>query len=235
MFERVSQHRLVEHQIGDHDLQPVFVAELLQIPQLADVEARVLLLPGIERREGRRVEALELLKRLYRRGTRWRDAVGVLVGRIKRSWMVERREEDCQRARNLYTEGLSVAESVEDSEQAMYHAIIIAFLDLMISPPGSAVPRDVVAMAMRALDHCNGVLVAHHWRFATSGEAIAMLGDPEAAAVQYEKALTCGPDSRAVEAMYQQAALVFGRVYGEAGLTRVATIFRSEKATTQFD
>ena len=78
MFERVSQHRLVENQIGDHDLQPVFVAELLQIPQLADVEARVLLLPGIERREGRRVEALELLKRLYHRGTRWLDAVGVL-------------------------------------------------------------------------------------------------------------------------------------------------------------
>jgi hypothetical protein len=37
--ESVSQHRLVEGQIGDHTLEPpILLAELLQLPQLADVE-----------------------------------------------------------------------------------------------------------------------------------------------------------------------------------------------------
>src|SRR5258705_6781330 len=49
--EGVPQHRLVDGQIGDHALQStVLVPELLQLARLADVEARVLLLPAIERR-----------------------------------------------------------------------------------------------------------------------------------------------------------------------------------------
>src|SRR4051812_36211189 len=51
--KRISENRLVERQVRHGGLQPpVFVAQLLELAQLADIKSCVLLLPPIKRRLG---------------------------------------------------------------------------------------------------------------------------------------------------------------------------------------
>ena len=85
-------------------------------------------------------EALQVLEQHYRSGTSSTDALGVLAGRLKRRWLAERRAADLERARQLYSEGLARAEAEGDAAQAYYHAINIAFLDLMAAPATAGVP-----------------------------------------------------------------------------------------------
>lgn len=173
-------------------------------------------------------EALKLLERRYRGGLRSTDALGVLAGRHKRQWLVGRREADLRRARELYNAGLVQAESAGDRAQAYYHAINIAFLGLMAVPPSSAVPQSALDTAARAIEHCNAA-PTHVWKFATIGEAQAIIGDLNAACAAYEEALKMHPSPREIDSIHSQAVLVVARVFGDKGLKRLATVF--EKRT----
>src|SRR5829696_7017879 len=90
----------------------------------------------------------------------------VLGGRFKRRWLVERNAEDLARARQLYSEGLEQAEKSADSAQIYYHAINIAFLDLLSTPANSAPNPNVRAKAELALAHC-AKAPETHWRIET--------------------------------------------------------------------
>jgi hypothetical protein len=127
---------------------------------------------------GRGAEALRILEDHYRKGTSSTDALGVLAGRLKRRWLAERRAADLERARQLYSEGLSRAEAEGDAAQAYYHAINIAFLDLMAASATAGVPARVREMAERALHH-SGAAEEDHWRLARGRSRLDAEGPSE--------------------------------------------------------
>lgn len=181
---------------------------------------------------GRGREALEILERRYHGGTTWTDALGVLGGRVKRRWLAERDEGDWARARALYIDGLTRAEAVSDADQAMYHAINIAFLDLMASPPDSAVPDTVSNMARRALQHSAGARQGH-WRLATEAEAHAILGELDNACALYEQAIASRPGPRAIDSIFTQALRVVGRVFGDDARARLEYQFAAKSGVSR--
>jgi pimeloyl-ACP methyl ester carboxylesterase len=173
---------------------------------------------------GRGDEALTLLEQRLRGGTTSTDAMGVLAGRLKRRWLTDREKNDWIRARALYEKALEQANAVGNAEQAMYHAINLAFLELMMVPEADAVPQIAIEMARRALDYAASAKT-DHWRYATEGEAQLVLGDLAAADGKYREALRQQPGARAADSMYLQAIRVASRVFGEAGQRDLEAVF----------
>lgn len=171
---------------------------------------------------GRSSDALTLLENHCKRTSS--DAMGVLGGRIKRRWIIERANDDLLRAKELYECGLQIAESEGDSAQAYYHAINIAFLDLMSAPATSRVPMKVGTMARRALDHCANS-ESNHWSLATQAEAYLMLDDTAKAEELYLNAIGSADSPRAAQSIYSQALLVAHRVAGRDGGRLIEKIF----------
>lgn len=195
------------------------------LPRAAELDDNALVslalaLEGI----GRGPEALAVLEDRYRGGTSSTEALGVLGGRLKRRWLVERIQADFARARELYARGLEQAESSGDHDQAYYHAINIAFLDLMAIPPASGITAEVRLMAERANSHCE--TAAHtNWRLATAGEAQLMLENLETAIALYSAAIEKTVSPRQIESMYSQAVQVAERVFGQEGVSRIERVF----------
>jgi tetratricopeptide (TPR) repeat protein len=186
----------------------------------AALVALALALDGLERG----AEALEILEKHYRKGgTTSTDALGVLGGRYKRQWLAGRRASDLQRARELYHKGLAIAEADNDAAQAWYHAINLAFLDLMAAPATAGVPDGVRTLAERALGHC-AAAVEDHWRLATQAEAALMLQDLNKADELYARALAKAESERDRDSMYSQAVRVAERVFGERGVKRIEVL-----------
>lgn len=178
---------------------------------------------------GRSSDALTLLENHCKRTSS--EAMGVLGGRIKRRWIIERSNDDLIRAKELYEGGLKIAESEGDSAQAYYHAINIAFLDLLSAPITSRVPIKVSAMARHALGHCANA-ERNHWNLATQAEAYLMLDDMARAEEFYRNAISAADSPRAEQSMYSQALLVALRVAGTDGgrlIERVFCVARIDK------
>lgn len=169
---------------------------------------------------GRAQDALDVMEATKPSDT---DALGVLGGRLKRRWLVGRQTEDWQRARALYGQALSIAEAAGEHDQAYYHAINIAFLELMKAPRRHGVPRAAAELAEQALEHC-GKAADTMWREATMAEAQLILGDIEGASIRYAWAIGRALSPREVQSMYSQALDIAERIYGTAG---VATIERT--------
>jgi pimeloyl-ACP methyl ester carboxylesterase len=171
---------------------------------------------------GRSAEALTLLEYHCRHTSS--EALGVLGGRIKRRWLTERSNEDLLRARELYQRGLEISEAAGDPAQAYYHAINIAFLDLLSAPATSRVPITVRTMAQRALVHCQNA-EQNHWNLATQGEAYLMLDDLTRAEVHYRRAIVTSDSQRSTQSMYSQALIVAIRVAGRNGGRFIESVF----------
>lgn len=195
-------------------------------PRAADLDDNALVslalaLEGI----GKGDQALAVLEGQYRGGAMTStEALGVLAGRVKRRWLVDRVATDWSRARELYLAGFNQAEFDLDHNQAFYHAINVGFLDLLISPPNSSVPSGVRAMAERALFHCQKTDETH-WRFATEGEAQLMLGNLDGAIILYDKAISLTNSPREINSMYSQAIRVATRIFGSDGAKQLETLF----------
>jgi pimeloyl-ACP methyl ester carboxylesterase len=202
-----------------------------QVPELDDI-ALVALALALEE-SGRSQEALHILEQHYQDGTASTEALGVLAGRIKRRWLAGRKQADWARARRLYSQALSQADpagmepiaQVVDPDQAMYHAINVAFLDLMATPNASAVPDSARVKAERARAHAASA-VQNHWRWAVEGDALAMLGDLDSACRAYSTARASASSPREIDSMYSQAVRIAARIYGTSGVTRVEQSFR---------
>jgi hypothetical protein len=198
------------------------VATLGPRPEELDPEALVelaLALDGL----GKGNEALDVLERSPRARTST-DAMGVLAGRLKRRWLAERRQADWERSRELYSQALEHSEGAADHDQAYYHAINVAFLDLMVTPEETAVPTSVRELAGKALAHCEQASDTH-WRMATEAEAALMLGNRGEARARYAMAIIRTRSTRDIDSMYAQAVLVAGRVFGEAGARDIDALF----------
>jgi hypothetical protein len=116
----------------------------------------------------------------------------------------------------------------KDYEQAYYHAINIAFLDLIASPPNSKIPPQVQEMARRAQDYC-ALSPRNSWQIATEGEAELIHGDLKRATVFYIQAISMAESPRAIYSMYSQAIRVASRTHGKSGAQRIEEIFGIDK------
>ncbi len=207
--------------IEEREFQKV-VATLGRHPEDLDPDALVelaLALDGL--RNG--TDALAVLERSPRVHSST-DAMGVLAGRLKRRWLAERRQEDWKRAQELYALALERAEGTADHDQAYYHAINMAFLDLMRTPAETAVPASVRELASKALAHCEQASDTR-WRMATKAEAALMFGHREEARTHYAMAITHSRSARELDSMYAQAVLVAGRIFGDIGVQDIEALF----------
>jgi len=173
---------------------------------------------------GRGAEALSVLEKHFKGGTSSTDAQGILAGRLKRRWLVGRVQSDLDRAKELYFDALRRSEAKEDHSQAYYHAINVAFLDLMSTPPNSDVPKSVDEMARRAQSHCSQASQTQ-WRFATEAEAFLMLGDLDGAEALYRRAVALTGSPREIDSMYAQAIRVATRKFDKEGANRIEKVF----------
>lgn len=168
-----------------------------------DVDAVVQLALALES-VGRSEDALSLLEKHQHSST---DAMGVLAGRLKRRWLVERRDADARRARELYAEAYRLAEEAVDHEQAFYHGINIAFMDLAYGTNRTEAKAKAAGMAARVLQHCQQTEPGK-WRYATEAEASLMLGERSDAMEHYHAYLNASPAPREIESTYLQAKKV---------------------------
>jgi pimeloyl-ACP methyl ester carboxylesterase len=152
------------------------------------------------------------------------DALGALAGRIKRRWLVERTVADLDRAKSLYRDAYRKSTAASNHTQAFYHAINLAFLELMSSPVGSGVPEAAKEMAKIAAGHCAHV-PEDAWSLATEGEAALVMGNLDRAVMFYERALQRTSSPRAIDSMYSQAVRIATRIFGAEGARRVERLF----------
>jgi hypothetical protein len=168
---------------------------------------------------GRRDEAIELLERTANlHGT---DAKGTLAGRRKRTWLAEGLREDGEAAVELYTQSLEGAVAAGDHDQAYYHAINVAFLQLAYKGDREAAR----AAARTSLEHA-AAAEPGFWRSASEAEAQLYLGDVAAAISGYGLAVALDPEVSELESAYAQASRIAAEL-DDAGLqAQLDAIFR---------
>jgi hypothetical protein len=150
---------------------------------------------------GRASDAMELLKKSRHMDDT--DAMGVLAGRLKRRWIVERVEDDAVRARVLYTKAYELSASRSEHAQAFYHGINVAFLDLVYGNK----PQQAKEMATKVLQHC-AQAERDIWRVATEAEACLYLGEFDTAVKRYSEVVPLNPKPWEERSMLKQAVVV---------------------------
>jgi hypothetical protein len=177
---------------------------------------------------GRQPDAIALLETYMesqnRRGT---DALGVLAGRLKRRWLVERRRQDAERALALYRRGYDAAVQRQDPAQAFYLGINVAFMELAYGHDLHASR----AMAEAVLQHCRNSTAPkqRQWQLATEGEAHLVLGHLEHALPAYAGAVAAHPEPWELRSMQQQALRLADLVGADdAFIERLQRVFRGE-------
>lgn len=167
---------------------------------------------------GRQQDAIRVLERSGKKGT---DAMGVLAGRLKRRWYVERRQADIKRAYQLYNEAFKASVKKRDNQQAFYHGINVAFLDVAYRKNLHAARLK----ARRVLEYCSRTSRKDKWCYATIGEANLILGDITRAVSSYEHALTLDITPRERDSIQQQALRLADVLGSEDLMGKVTGIF----------
>lgn len=135
-------------------------------------------------RQNQREESIRLLQRYQTRGT---DVQGVLAGRIKRLWLENEADGHAQWALELYQHALDQAVDKGNHGQIYYHAINVAFLNLVALDQSDRAKE----MAQLALLHC-GQAEPDVWNLATQAEANLYLGNRALALDLYRKVAEFG-------------------------------------------
>jgi pimeloyl-ACP methyl ester carboxylesterase len=149
---------------------------------------------------GDKARAMEILETRPELST---DAMGVLAGRYKRRWRMDRRQADGDRALELYTQAYEIADGTGVHAQAYYLGVNVAFMHLVYTKRQD----EMTAMAQAVLNH-TGQAPEDMWNLASQGEALLYQGDTEAALAAYGSAIAKNPDPRQLESMYSQAAAI---------------------------
>ena len=173
-------------------------------------------------RTGSSAAALAVLINHKPKGT---DVLGVLAGRLKRRWWLTSNAADLEDARKLYREAYdqSVAKNPPDHDQAYYHGINLAYLavagqrDFNTARPTAAKVLEHVAQASDP-----GL---RHWRPATEGDALMILGRTDEAIAKHQEAAAQELKPWEATAMEEQALRV-------ADLCRVGKANRDKLADT---
>jgi len=149
---------------------------------------------------GDKARAMEILEIRPELST---DAMGVLAGRYKRRWRMDRRQADGDRALELYAQAYEIADGAGVHPQAYYLGVNVAFMHLVYTKRDD----EMTAMAQAVLGH-TGQAPEDMWNLASQGEALLYRGDTEAALAAYRSAIAKKPDPRQLESMYSQAGAI---------------------------
>ena len=110
--------------------------------------------------------------------------LGLLGGRYKRRYLDTEEYMDGQKSYEYYEKGLALAERKQDYEQVYYHAINLAFLNMILYED----KQKMTAFAEQALEATRRDPVDTLWKLATIGEANIYLGDFEKSKEFYARA-----------------------------------------------
>jgi hypothetical protein len=171
---------------------------------------------------GRRDEAVSLLERTSSLGT---DVKGTLAGRRKRTWVAEGLREDGEAALELYTQSLAEAVAAGDHDQAYYHAINVAFLQLAYKDDREAARITAQAALGEAAQAEPG-----YWRTASEAEAQLYLGDTAKATEGYRAAVALNPEAHELESAYAQATRIAAELDNADLQAQLDGVFRPEAA-----
>lgn len=153
------------------------------------------------------------------------DARGVLAGRLKRRWLVQRNAADGERSLTIYRDAFERAEANGKHAAAFYNGINYAFLTLAHGDDLTA--RAIVA---RVLAQCAAAQKETkpqdlHWLRATEGEAQLILGDAAKALPKYREAAGMATSPRERDSMFQQAVRVASILGDKAAAEELTHIF----------
>ncbi len=171
---------------------------------------------------GKPEKAIEIIERSDREST---DLMGVLGGRFKRRWLLERSRADAERATRLYSEALAKSEKAKDYDQVYYHAINVAFMALAAENDRKRA-RELANQALAACAKSEESV----WRSATEGEANLYLGKEDEAIAGYQAALDKNPTPRQITSMFQQAVRVAEFLDDEALAEGLRATFRANQS-----
>jgi hypothetical protein len=156
------------------------VADLYPSREQLDPKALVRLAIALDAL-GRRDEAYEMLAN---RNDLNSDALGTMAGRLKRRWLLSRRQADGDASMEHYAKGYALATAAKNLPQVYYHGINLAFLEFVFRGDSPAARR----RAQAVLDVCKESQAegsADAWLRPTVGEANLLLGDEQAAFAAY--------------------------------------------------
>lgn len=169
---------------------------------------------------GRRDDAIKVLQ-TRNSSANFTDAMGVLAGRLKRRWLVEHTAADADQACELYEKGLELSQKSGRHDQAFYHGINVAFMQLAYRSDEAAAKET----AKKVLGEC-ALAKRDKWRLASEGEANLLLGNIDEALKNYQAAAQSNPSPRECDSMLQQAIHVASLTGDEAAADGLQKIFR---------
>ena len=142
------------------------------------------------------------------------EVLGVLAGRLKRRWLLTSSSSDFEHALDLYRKGYNQSVTLEDCDQAYYHAINIAYLLV------ARIPQDLEGarqMAQNTLDQCAASSKPSHWRLASEADAAIILGRFQEGFQKHQQAAS-SPGVKAWEALSMEEQAL--RVAELSGVSR---------------
>ena len=191
--------------------------------QVADLDDNALVLLALAYdATGQPEKAIEVIEASDSGST---DLMGILAGRFKRRWVLERNKKDAERATELYSQAMALSEKADDPDQVYYHAINVAFMALAAESD----KKKAGELARKALAHC-AKAEDNLWRSATEGEANLYLGNDQEAVAGYQAALDKNPAPRQITSMFQQAIRVAEIQGKEALAERLRAVFRDNES-----
>lgn len=173
---------------------------------------------------GRRDDAYQMLAE---RGDLDSDALGAMAGRLKRRWLLSRRQADAEASMANYAKGHELAIAANNGPQIYYHGVNLAFLEFVFRGDKPAARRE----AEKVIEVCRALEAkgeGDEWLLATEGEASLLLGDDEAALAAYRRFVAAGADPWKLSSTYLNAraiaaesgkrdlARTLGEVFGDA-------------------
>ena len=162
---------------------------------------------------GRRDEAYEALAS---RDDLDSDALGTMAGRLKRKWLLSRRQADGDASMQHYAKGYALATTANDPTQIYYHGINLAFLEFVFRGDKPAARRRANAV-LGVCEEAKGS--ADEWLHATVGEASLLLSDKASAFAAYQRFIAAGNDPWKLSSTYLNARAIAAE-YGDRDLAR---------------
>jgi tetratricopeptide (TPR) repeat protein len=167
--------------------------------KLIDTKALVKLVFALEC-NGRREDAIRILLE-HPEVNKNSDVMGIIGGRYKRKYLLDSLQSDLDHAFEYYEKGMTLSQSNQDNKQIFYHAINLAFLNIVAKNNLQEMKR----YSEIALENCNPVS-DDMWEIATIAEANMYLGTIDKAEEYYKQAaFIAGTDARSKTSMYSNA------------------------------
>ena len=171
---------------------------------------------------GREDEAIQLLENISGIST---NLTGVLAGRLKRRWLAEpeARAQDGIRAGNLSRLAYRNSTAAGDHEQAFYHGINDAFMELALNSDSREAAQRI---AREVLEHTAKARGAR-WARVTEGEAWLYLGVDKEALAAYADALRQEWMPRELDSIRRQAVWAARLTNNQSAEAQLEALFRN--------